>query len=520
MAHKVEKLAGNKVKISFNIPADSFEEALGKAYSKMRGSINVPGFRKGKAPRMLIERMYGPAVFYDEALEIIFPDAYMEAVNAEELHPVSRPEVDVQSMEKGKDLEFSCEVYVQPEVKLGEYKGLEVERLNVKAGDAEIDARIAQDQKKQARILDVTDRAIENGDTVNLDYSGSVDGVKFDGGTAQGQTLVIGSGNFIPGFEEQMVGMSIGEEKNIQVKFPDEYHAEELKGKDAVFHVKANSATHEELPALDDEFASEISDFETFADYRKDVAEKLQKDHDEHSTEAAKQALVAKVVENAEIDLPDPMVETKLDDMMEQMSWRMQQQGFTLQKYLELTGGTEAQMRDMYREEAANNVKTELVLDEIIKQEKTEADPSDIDGMLGEYASAMNQTIDQLKETLGESQKEYFEHRSKLNKVLDMIWDSAKVKDVDEKADKAAESADKPAKKTAKKAAPADDEAAEKPAKKAAAKKSGAAKTDEADASDEPKEKKAKAASVKEKGEAAKTAAKAKKADEAADAKA
>ncbi|MDD3412000.1 MAG: trigger factor, partial [Eubacteriales bacterium] len=368
-------------------------------------------------------------IFYDEALEEIFPEAYMDAVQQSDLHPVSRPEVDVQKMEKGEDVEFSCEVYVQPEVKLGDYRGVEVKRVTRTVTDEEVDARIAQEQKRVARSIEVTDRAVENGDDVNLDYSGSVDGVLFEGGTAQGQHLVIGSHSFIPGFEEQMVGLTIGEEKDLNVKFPDEYHAEELKGKDAVFHVKVNSITREELPALDDDFASEVSDFDTFDAYREDLRKKMQETADAQSTEAAKQSLVNAVVEKAEVDIPDPMVDEKLDEMMQQMDWRMQQQGFNLKKYAELTGQSEDQMREMYRGEALTNVKSELVLDEIVKTENVEEDEKDVDSMLTEYASAMNQTLDQLKDSLNESQKAYFAHRSKVNKVLDMLWDTAKVTD-------------------------------------------------------------------------------------------
>ncbi len=471
MEHTVEKLSSNKVKISFKVPAASFEEALQKAYLKMRGRIAVPGFRKGKAPRKLIERMYGDMVFYDDALEIIFPEVYMEAIVKSELQPVGRPELDVEEMEAGKDLAFSCEVFVQPEVKLGEYKGVEVTRKMRAVSQDQVDARIAQEQKRVARSVDVEGRAVENGDQVNLDYAGSVDGVPFAGGTAEGQTLKIGSGNFIPGFEEQMVGMEIGSEKDLNVKFPDEYHAEELKGKDAVFHVKVNSATHEELPELDDDFASEVSDFDTFKEYAADVKAKLQEQADMESTEIAKQALVQAIVEKAELDVPDPMVEEKLDEMMDQMSWRMQQQGFTLKRYLELMGQSEAQMRDMYRAEAINNLKTELVLDEIVKAEKVEADAKDVESMLSEYASAIGQSVEDFQKGLNDSQKAYFDHRSQVNKVLDMLWDAAKVTDEEQKDEEPEEK--KTAKKATKKAddAEAEEAKAEKPAKKPAAKK-------------------------------------------------
>lgn len=441
MEHTVEKLSGNKVKISFKVPSASFEEAIEKAYQKMRGRINVPGFRKGKAPRKLMERMYGDMVFYDDALEILFPEAYMAAVKESDLKPVSRPELDVQEMEKGKDLAFSCEVYVQPEVKLGQYKGVEVTRVVREISKDEVDAQIAQEQKRVARSVEVTDRPVEDGDMVNLDYSGSVDGEKFDGGTAEGQTLLIGSKSFIPGFEEQMIGMAIDEERDINVKFPEQYHSQELQGKDAVFHVKVNGITHEELPEIDDEFASEVSDFDTLKDYEADVRAKLQEAADAKSSEAAKESLVDAVVKNAEIDIPEPMVEDKLDEMMEQMSWRMQQQGFTLKKYIELTGQTEEQMREMYRGEAKNNLKSELVLDEIVKAEDVKAEDEDVDSMLAEYASSMGQTVEQLKMSLSESQMAYFTHRAKVAKVLDMLWDHAKV--IDEKETAAEPAAEK-----------------------------------------------------------------------------
>ena len=427
MEHTVEKLSGNKVKISFKAPAADFEQAIEKAYLKMRGQISVPGFRKGKAPRKLIERMYGAGVFYEDALEMLFPSAYMSAIEENDLKPVGRPELDVQEMETGKDLAFSCEVFVVPDVTLGDYKGVEVASKARKVTAEELDARIEQERKRVARSVDVTDRALENGDKAELDYSGSVDGEKFAGGTAEHQTLLIGSGSFIPGFEEQMVGMSIGEERDLNVKFPDEYHAEELKGKDAVFHVKLHAITREELPELDDEFAAEVSDFDTLAEYRADLEKKMQEAADAQSEEAARQALVDTVVANAEVDVPAPMVEEKLDDMMQQMGWRMQQQGFSMEQYLAMLGQSEAQMRDMYRSEALNNVKTELVIDEIIKAEKLEAEEADVDKLLEGYATSMEQTVEQLKESLGEEQMDFFKHRACMTKALDMLWENAKV---------------------------------------------------------------------------------------------
>ena len=489
MQYTVEKLSGNKVKISFKVPSADFEAAVEKAYLKNRGRVNVPGFRKGKAPRKLIERMYGEAIFFDDALEMIFPDVYMEAVQKEDLHPVSQPELSLGKLEKGEDVEFDCEVYVQPEITLGQYKGLDVKRTVREVAQKEIDERLKQEQQRVARSLEITDRPVQNGDEVNLDYSGSVDGVAFNGGTAQGQKLVIGSNSFIPGFEEQMVGLSVGEEKDLQVRFPDEYHAEELKGKDAVFHVKVNAITREELPALDDDFASEVSEFDTLAAYTADLKAKMQQTADAQATEAAKQSLVQQVVDAAQVDIPAPMVEDKLNDLLGEMNWRMQQQGFDMKRYMQLTGQTEEQMRDMYRGEAKNNLKTELVIEEIIKAEAVTADESDVDTMIVEYAKAVGKDADAVKADFTESQKAYFEHRSKINKVLDMLWDSAKV--TDEKAEEekteaeTEETAKKPARKTAAKKAAEKTDAAEteteKPVKKAAPK----AKAEKAKAEEE-----------------------------------
>ena len=298
--------------------------------------------------------------------------------------------------------------------------------------------------------MDVTDRALENGDKAELDYSGTVDGVKFDGGTAEHQTLVIGSNTFIPGFEEQMVGMQIGEERDLNVKFPETYHAENLKGKDAVFHVKLHAITREELPELDDDFAAEVSDFDTMKEYRDSVEKTLQEAADIQADEAAKSAMVEKAVSNAEIDVPAPMVEEKLDEMMQQMNWRMQQQGFTMEQYMKILGQSEAQMRDMYRGEAENNVRSELVMEEIIKAENIEADEADVEKLLEGYTAAMGQTVEQLKSTFSPEQLDYFKHRAQINKAIDLMWQSAKITDEEikpeaEKTEEAPEAAEEKA---------------------------------------------------------------------------
>ena len=284
MSYTVEKISGNKVKLTFVESAEAFDAAMQKAYLKNRGKINVPGFRKGKAPRKLIENMYGESVFYDDAFEIVAQPAYDEALKADAIAAVDRPEVDIQQIGAGQELKFTIEVFVKPDITLGEYKGVAVEKNVQPVTEEAINARIDSDVERASTTQDVTDRPVQAQDTVNLDYAGSVDGVPFEGGTAQGQTLVIGSNTFIPGFEDQMIGMSIGEEKDLQVKFPDEYHAEELKGKDAVFHVKVNGIQAKVTPALDDDFAADVSEFDTFTEYRasleKELTEKAQKNAD------------------------------------------------------------------------------------------------------------------------------------------------------------------------------------------------------------------------------------------------
>lgn len=427
MEHTIEKLSSNKVKISFRVPAASFDEAIEKAYLKKRGSINVPGFRRGKAPRKLIERMYGDTIFYDDVLDSLVPEAYRAAVKESDLKPVAQPELDVQEVERGKDLLFSCEVFVEPDVKLGEYKGVSVKRVLRQVSQEEVDAKIAQEQKRVSRSVEVTDRSVEGGDQVNFDYEGTVDGAPFEGGTAYGKTLLVNSGSFIPGFEEQLIGLSIGEERDIHVTFPEDYPSEALQAQDAIFHVKVNGITREELPELDDEFASEVSDFDTFQAYCEDIRKKLQEAADLAATEGAKQSLLQSIVSASEIDLPDPMVEDKLDDILEQMSWRMRQQGLTMKDYMEIVGQDVKQMRDTYREEAKNSLMTDLVLGQIIKEEDIQPDEKDIEEMVADYASNMGKSVESLE--LSESQKTYFEHRFKIKGAIDLLWSSAKVMD-------------------------------------------------------------------------------------------
>ena len=428
MSHTYEKISSNKAKLSFVIPAEQFDEAMQKAYLKNRSRINVPGFRKGKAPRALIERMYGEGVFYDDAMELLFPDAYEAAVKENGLKPVDRPEMtDVEQIGAGQDLKFTCEVFVRPDVELGQYKGLEVEVTRQTVSEDDVNARIEQDRQKGARTIDVEDRPVEDGDTVNLDYAGSVDGVAFAGGTAQGQTLKIGSHQFIPGFEEQMVGMQIGEEKDLNVTFPEQYHSEELAGKAAVFHVKVNSIQRTELPELDDDFAADVSDFNTFAEYKDSIVKELTERAEKNNEVTIENALVEKAVDNATIDVPHAMIHEQLDYMMREMEMRMAYQGLRMEDFLKYTGQTREQLEHSYHGEAEKRVRIELTLEAIRKAEGIEPTEDEVKKQIEEQAKRMGQEVETFEKNLTDEQRAYLSDSAAIQKVVDLMKADAKV---------------------------------------------------------------------------------------------
>ena len=433
MGYTVEKISGNQVKINFEIASEKFDEAVQKAYLKVRGRVAVPGFRKGKAPRKLIEKMYGEGVFYDDAFDILFPAEYEAAVKENDLQVVDRPEVDeMKQIGVGKDLQFSIKVFVKPDVELGNYKGLKAVKYVHKVTEEEIDNRIQQDVDKATTMADVTDRAVENGDTVNLNYTGSVDGVAFEGGTAENQTLEIGSGHFIPGFEEQMIGMAIGEEKDLNVKFPDEYHAENLKGKDAVFHVKVNGIQAKVVPTLDDDFAADVSEFDTFADYKANITKELTDRADKNAAVQLENELVQQAVDAADCDIPDAMIEDEIDIMIRELKLRMMYQGLKYEDYLKYTGQTEDQVKEMYRSEAKNRVKMQLVLDAIIKAENIDVTEEEVEKATAEEAERSGRELEEFKKGLNDRQKEYLRDNAKIRKAVDMIVETAKVEEKDE----------------------------------------------------------------------------------------
>ena len=426
MSTTVEKISSNKVKLSFDIDAAQFDAAMDKAYIKVRGQVNIPGFRKGKAPRKLIENMYGEGVFYDEAFELVFDEVYGPAIDENKVEVVDRPEIEIGQIGAGKNLQFTCEVFVKPDVTLGEYKGVEVKKEKTEVTDAQVDAKVEEERGKQATEVAVEGRAVAEGDTVNLDYAGSVDGVAFAGGTAEGQTLKIGSHSFIPGFEEQMVGMNIGEEKDLDVTFPEEYHAKELAGKKAVFHVKVNGITETQLPSLDDDFAKDISEFDTLEEYKADIRAKLEAQAAERDQNAFTNAVIEKVIANATVEIPEAMIERQIDSMMRDFEYRLASQGLKLADFMKYTGQDEKAFRANYRDQAEKSVRAHLVLEAVEKAEAIDATEEQIDAQIAQFAPQAGKSVEELKATLTEADREYFKADAIRDNAIKFLCDNAK----------------------------------------------------------------------------------------------
>ena len=426
MSTTVEKISSNKVKLSFDIDAAKFDAAMDKAYIKVRGQVNIPGFRKGKAPRKLIENMYGEGVFYDEAFELVFDEVYGPAIDENKVDVVDRPEIEIQQIGAGKNLQFTCEVFVKPDVTLGEYKGVEVKKEKTEVTDEQVDAKVEEERSKQATEVAVEGRAVAEGDTVNLDYAGTVDGVAFAGGTAEGQTLKIGSHTFIPGFEEQMVGMNIGEEKDLDVTFPEEYHAKELAGKKAVFHVKVNGITETQLPALDDDFAKDISELDTLEEYNADIRAKLEAQAAERDQNAITNAVIEKVIANATVEIPEAMIERQIDSMMRDFEYRLASQGLKLADFMKYTGQDEKAFRANYRDQAEKSVRAHLVLEAVEKAEAIDATEEQIDAQIAQFAPQTGKSVEELKETLTEADREYFKADAIRDNAIKFLCDNAK----------------------------------------------------------------------------------------------
>lgn len=423
----VKELEKNKIELEFEISQDLLKQASLKAYNKNKGKINVPGFRKGHAPKAVIEQFYGKNVFFEDAFEIAFPDAYGAALEEKEIFAVSRPEnVDIISMEEGKPMVVKAELYVKPEVELGDYKNVAVEFEGKKVLAKDVKAEVEKVIEQNARFEEV-DRAAKNGDKVVLDYSGSVDGVKFEGGTAEGQTLDLGSGTFIPGFEEQVVGLKAGEEKEIEVTFPEQYHAKELAGKPAVFAIKLVSVKEKQLPKADDEFAQDISEFDTFEEYQADLKEKLKKRVEDQNKRELENVILGKIVEESKVDIPACMIDNQIDSQIQEMSYSLMYQGLNMQQYLEYTGLTMDKMREQARPGAESAVKAQLVLEAIKNQEQIKADEQAVDKSIASFAEMQNKTFEDFKKEIKPEELEYITERADYDALIEFLVKNAKV---------------------------------------------------------------------------------------------
>ncbi len=416
-----------KIVVEFALDANEWEAEVEKAYNKNKGRYNIDGFRKGKVPRSVLEKTFGEYLFYEDAFNDMCPRVYQEMLDKEtDIFPVDYPAIDVKSFTK-EGVVFTATVTLLPEVKLGAYKGLEVKKRKVSVTAPEIEGELKSMQEKQARFVEVTDRAAKNGDLVNLNYSGSVDGVKFAGGTAEDQELELGSHTFIEGFEEQMVGMNIGEEKDLNVTFPTAYHSEELAGKPAVFAVKLLGIREKQLPELNDEFASDTTEFSTLDELKADIKKHI-KEHKEHHAEVdAENELIKTIVDASEVEIPDVMVEDQLNRMIDDVQNRLAYQGLKFEDYLAYTGSNMEAYRDSRRDEAKNAVKTTLVLEEIVKAEKIEVTEADIEAKLAEISSKMGKTVEELKKTVVKGQEEYLKNTIISEKVIKVIKDLNKI---------------------------------------------------------------------------------------------
>ena len=425
MSLQVEKLEHNMAKLTIEVSAEELEGALQKAYQKQKNKINVPGFRKGKVPRQLIEKMYGPEIFYDDAANALIPDAYAKAFDESELDIVSQPKIEVTQIEKGKAFIFTAEVAVKPEVTLGQYKGVEVDKFSDEVTDEEVAAKLEEEQNKNARTITVEGRPVQDKDEVVLDFEGFVDGVAFEGGKGENYSLTIGSGSFIPGFEEQLIGAEPEKEVEVKVTFPEEYHAEDLKGKDAVFKCTVHEIKAKELPELDDEFASEVSEFDTLEEYKEDIKAKIKEQKKNDGKRAQEDQAVDAIIASSEMDIPEAMLDTETRQMMDSFAQRLQQQGLSLDQYMQFTGMTADKMMDEMRPQAEKRIKTRLVLETIVKAENIEISDERLDEEITKMAEAYQMEADKLKEFMGDREKEQMKQDMAVQEAITFVIENA-----------------------------------------------------------------------------------------------
>lgn len=426
MSLQVEKLEKNMAKLTIEAAAEDFENAIQKVYQKNKGKISMPGFRKGKAPLAMIEKMYGKGVFYEDAANELIPEAYAKEIEDCELDIVSRPKIDVVQIEKGKTFIFTAEVAVKPVVTLGDYMGVEVEKTPVEVTDEEIQKEIDKERENNSRMIDVDDRAVENGDIIKLDFEGFVDGVAFDGGKGENYSLTIGSGSFIPGFEDQLVGVKIGEDAEVNVTFPEEYQAKELAGKAAVFKCKVNEIKVKELPEADDDFAKDVSEFDTMDEYKEDIRRNLTEKKEKEAKTAKQNKVVAKIVENAQMDIPDAMVDEQVRQMADDFARRIQSQGLSIDQYFQFTGMTAEKLFEQMRPEAMKRIQNSLVLEAIAKAENIEISDEKMDEEIAKMAEMYKMEADKLKELMGDAEKDQMKNDLAIQEAVTLVTEAAK----------------------------------------------------------------------------------------------
>ncbi|QDW73439.1 trigger factor [Lachnospiraceae bacterium KGMB03038] len=422
---QVEKLEKNMAKLTIEVPADDLEKALQSAYMKQKNKINMPGFRKGKVPRQMIEKMYGPEIFYDDAANSLIPKAYSEAYDQCELEIVSQPEINVEQIEKGKPFIFTAEVATKPEVTLGEYKGLEVDKVSTRVTQKEVDAKIQEEAEKNARTVTVEDRPVQDKDEIILDFEGFVDGEVFEGGKGENYPLTIGSGSFIPGFEEQLIGAEPEKEIEVKVTFPEDYHAENLKGKDAVFKCTVHEIKAKELPEIDDEFAAEVSEFDTLDEYKADVKAKIKEQKASDGKRKKEDQAVEKAIANASMEIPDAMVDTQARQMADEFAQRIQAQGLTLEQYFQFTGMDREKMLEEMKPQALKRIQTRLVLEAVAKAENIEISDEKLDEELAKMAEAYKMEVEKLKEFMGDAEKQQMKEDMAVQEAVTFLAENA-----------------------------------------------------------------------------------------------
>ncbi|CBA66326.1 trigger factor [Clostridioides difficile R20291] len=427
MKAELIKKEGNKVTLKITVDNNKFEAAVNKAYNKSRNKYNIPGFRKGKAPRIVIETQYGKGIFYNDAIEILFPEVYPEAIKELDIDPIDNPDLDIEEISKDNGLVMVLNVEVKPEFELGNYKGIEIAKVENTVSDENVDAKLQEMVEKNARLVSVEDKALEDGDTAIIDFEGFENGVAFDGGKGENYNLVIGSNTFIPGFEEQLVGKKAGEEVEVNVTFPEEYHSQDLAGKPVVFNVKINDVKVKELSALDDEFAKDTSEFDSLDELKADVRAKLEEEAKNRADAETRNSVVEKVAENTEIEIPEVMIQHQIDNMLNELNYQLQYQGFGLQQLLEMTGRTMEELREERKEDAKKLVKSSLVLEAITKAEGIEATEEEFKAELEKMASAYNMEVEKIEASLRDADKEDIKGQIKIRKTIDLLVDNATI---------------------------------------------------------------------------------------------